>query len=390
MQFSILIVDDEDNFRDGMKQYLLNKGYDVFDASNLKKAREILTENAIDIVMLDVQIDQEYGPDLLFDINKMRPTPKTILITAYGEVEMAVDAMKNGAFDFLSKPINFVVLQATLKRAEENITLQKELERLRTSEQSKFDFIKGKSPLMQQIYKDAKRAADAGVSVLISGETGTGKEVIAKYIHFNGSRSNKQMVSINCAAIQPTVLESELFGHEAGAFTGAIKNKQGLMEIADGGIVFLDEISSMSLEMQSKILRAIEEKKIWRVGGTKEIPVDIQIVAASNKDLKKMIENNQFRSDLYYRLRVVEITLPPLRERKEDIPDFVGFFVRSISQERGLNITSVSPKVLSAFENYRWPGNIRELRNVLERASIFCDGEEIKISDIPSEISNLA
>ncbi len=388
MDFTVLVVDDEENFREGIKQYLSRDvNYEILDAASLSEAREILNRQPVDIIMLDVQIGKEYGPDLLYDINRIRPTPKTILITAYGEVEMAVDAMKNGAFDFLSKPVSFPLLEATLKRAEDVIRLQKEIESLMGAYKKDFSFVVGQNEKMKRIFKDAQLAAKAQVSILIGGETGTGKEVLAKFIHQNGPRANKLLVPINCAAIQPTILESELFGYEAGAFTNAEKRKPGLFEVADGGILFLDEISSMSMDMQSKLLRAIEEKKVRHVGGTKEIPVDVQIVAASNRNIPEMIEKGDFREDLYYRLRIVDIKIPPLRERKEDLPELIGFFVKSISAERGVNITKVSEPVLRAFQNYSWPGNIRELKNAIERASIFCEGDTINLCDIPADIA---
>ncbi len=388
MDFTVLVVDDEENFREGIKQYLSRDvNYEILDAASLSEAREILNRQPVDIIMLDVQIGKEYGPDLLYDINRIRPTPKTILITAYGEVEMAVDAMKNGAFDFLSKPVSFPLLEATLKRAEDVIRLQKEIESLMGAYKKDFSFVVGQNEKMKRIFKDAQLAARAQVSILIGGETGTGKEVLAKFIHQNGPRANKLLVPINCAAIQPTILESELFGYEAGAFTNAEKRKPGLFEVADGGILFLDEISSMSMDMQSKLLRAIEEKKVRHVGGTKEIPVDVQIVAASNRNISEMIEKGDFREDLYYRLRIVDIEIPPLRERKEDLPELIGFFVKSISAERGLNITKVSEPVIRAFQNYSWPGNIRELKNAIERASIFCEGDTINLCDIPADIA---
>lgn len=389
MDFTVLVVDDEENFREGIKQYLSRDvNYEILDAASLSEAREILNRQPVDIIMLDVQVGKEYGPDLLYDINRIRPTPKTILITAYGEVEMAVDAMKNGAFDFLSKPVSFPLLEATLKRAEDVIRLQKEIESLMGAYKKDFSFVVGQNEKMKRIFKDAQLAAKAQVSILIGGETGTGKEVLAKFIHQNGPRANKLLVPINCAAIQPTILESELFGYEAGAFTNAEKRKPGLFEVADGGILFLDEISSMSMDMQSKLLRAIEEKKVRHVGGTKEIPVDVQIVAASNRNIPEMIEKGDFREDLYYRLRIVDIEIPPLRERKEDLPELIGFFVKSISAERGVNITKVSEPVLRAFQNYSWPGNIRELKNAIERASIFCEGDTINLCDIPADIAN--
>ncbi len=385
---TILIVDDEDNFREGLDQYLTYKGYSVMAAANLTDARNILRENPIDIVLLDVQIGKEYGPDFLNDINLVRPTPVTILLTAYGEVDIAVAAMKNGAFDFMGKPVNLPKLESTLKKAEEIMTFRRQMdERIWTTADKKFEYVEGVNPRMKRVFRDASRAARAGVSVLIYGETGSGKEIIAKYIHKNGARAAKPMISINCAAISPTVLESELFGHEAGSFTGADKKTQGLFEAADGGILFLDEISSMSLEMQAKILRAIEEKKIRKVGGTKEIPVDVQIIAASNRDMKQMIEEKTFREDLYYRLCVVDINIPPLRERTEDIPELAAFFVRKISLEHGQNITGISPQVLRAFQKYSWPGNIREFRNAIERACIFCLTDTIELCDIDARIA---
>ena len=256
-----------------------------------------------------------------------------------------------------------------------------------TTANKKFEYVQGNNARMKRVFQDASRAARAGVSVLIYGETGSGKEVIAQYIHMNGSRASKPMIAINCAAIAPTVLESELFGHEAGSFTGADKKTQGLFEAADGGILFLDEISSMSMDMQAKILRAIEEKKIRKVGGTKEIPVDVQIIAASNRDMKQMIEEKTFREDLFYRLCVVDINIPPLRERTDDIPELAAFFVRKISLEHGQNITGISPQVLKAFQKYNWPGNIREFRNAIERACIFCLTDTIELCDIDPKIS---
>jgi transcriptional regulator with PAS, ATPase and Fis domain len=242
---------------------------------------------------------------------------------------------------------------------------------------------------MQGVIEQAKRAADASVSVLITGETGTGKEVLARFIHSSGPRSGKPFIALNCAAIQNTMLESELFGYEAGAFTGAEKRKPGLMEVADGGILFLDEISSMPLDTQAKLLRVIEENAFRRVGGTTLIRVDVEVLAASNRDLKHMMKEALFREDLYYRLKVVDLNLPALRERKEDIPDLVGFFIRNFNMKLGKNILGISPKALQALKTYNWPGNIRELSNSLERASLFCDTEMIEVGDLPMDIAKV-
>ena len=314
--------------------------------------------------------------------------PLIILITAYGDIEMAVDAMKNGAYDFLQKPIQFDNLEKSLQRATENISMRRELNHFRDQQRGELDFIVGKSKIMNETLKQAQRAAQAEVSILVTGETGCGKEVLAKAIHVLGPRAGKPFIDVNCAAIQPTMLESELFGHEVGAFTGAQKKKKGLMEIADDGILFLDEISSMPVDMQAKLLRAIEEQAFRRVGGTTLIKVDVQLLAASNKDLNKMMEENKFREDLYYRLKVVDLNIPSLRDRKDDIPELVGLFLRNINLKRGTNIIDVSPRAMECLIKYDWPGNIRELRNIIERAMLFCDEDTIDIGHLPPELSN--
>ncbi len=380
MDFTLLIVDDEDNFREGLRAYYADK-YRILDAGNLTGARKILSSTAVDLILLDVQIGQEYGPDLLPEIRLMNPMPRTILLTAYGEVEMAVDAMKNGAFDFLSKPVNFPVLDAALERAIKVVVSERELDCDRPQKFGKNDFIIGDNEKIRKAYSLAERAAKAQASILIAGETGSGKDVVARYIHLCGPRSSKPFHPLNCSAIQPTMLESELFGHVAGAFTGADKLHKGLIEAANDGILFLDEISSMSTDMQAKLLRALESKKIRRVGGTQEIDVDVQIVAATNHDIPALIEEGKFRSDLFYRLNVIHIELPPLRERKEDIPKLCGFFIRKLSMEQGKNISHIDPAVLTMLMDYDWPGNIRELRNACLRAVIFCNGDTIRLNE---------
>jgi transcriptional regulator with PAS, ATPase and Fis domain len=265
--------------------------------------------------------------------------------------------------------------------------MRRELTHLRQTQQKDLHFIVGKSEAMKAVVNQAKRAAQASVSVLITGETGTGKEVLANYIHKSGPRSEKPFIAVNCAAIQPTVLESELFGYEAGAFTGADRRKHGLMEVADGGILFLDEISSMPLDIQAKLLRAIEEHAFRRVGGTNLIHVDVQILAASNRDLPTMIAENAFREDLYYRLKVVDLHLPPLRERRQDIPEMAGFFVRKNNLRLGVNVTDISQRCLEALVSYRWPGNVRELSNAIERALLFCDDAVIDVAHLPADLT---
>ncbi|NPV57949.1 MAG: sigma-54-dependent Fis family transcriptional regulator [Anaerolineae bacterium] len=387
MSGTILIVDDEENARSNISEFLILGGYEVIGVGTLKEARECLKESKGDIILLDVTLPDGYGPELLFDVQHMDNRPPVIIITAYGEIDMAVDAMKNGAHDFFEKPIDFLRLERSLKRAYELVLLRRELAHYRQSQSDRSKFVIGQSRGMKKLLDQAGKAAKSNVSVLITGESGTGKEVLAGYIYRSGNRGNKQFIPINCATIQPTMMESELFGHEAGAFTSADKRKPGLMEMADGGILFLDEISSMPLDVQAKLLRAIEEMSFFRVGGTSLIKVDVQIIAASNHDLKKMIEANEFRQDLYYRLKVVDLHLPPLRDRKDDIPELVGFFIRRFNQSMGMNVTGIAPMALEALFDYNWPGNIRELSNTIERAMIFCDGETIHIGDLPGDIA---
>ena len=386
MTATILIVDDEENARLNYGTYLTSRGYEVIGVATLGEARQCVRRGDADIILLDVQLPDGYGPDLLDETTQMPVRPPIILITAYGDIEMAVDAMKNGAHDFLQKPIQLTQLEKSVQRAQEIVAMRRELAHLRDTQRGQFDFVVGKSPKMRSLLNQAQRAAQASVSVLITGETGTGKEVLASAIHCMGPRASKPFIAINCAAIQSTVLESELFGYEAGAFTGAEKRKHGLMEIADGGILFLDEISSMPGDIQAKLLRALEERAFRRVGGTNLIHVDVQILAASNRDLPGMIQEGKFREDLYYRLKVVDLHLPLLRTRVEDIPELVGLFIRNNNPRMGLNITDVTPRAMQALLTHSWPGNIRELRNVIERAMLFSDEASIDIQHLPAEL----
>ena len=389
MSATILIVDDEENARQNISSYLTSQGYETIGVSTLAEARQSLRQEEGDIVLLDVQLPDGYGPDLLEEIACMPARPPVILITAFGDIEMAVEAMKNGAHDFLQKPIRLDQLGKSVTRVTEIVAMRRELDHLRQSRNEPSNFIVGNTQGMRTLLDQARRAAETSVSVLITGETGTGKEVLANAIHRMGPRAGKPFIAINCAAIQSTVLESELFGYEAGAFTGAEKRKPGLMEVADDGILFLDEISSTPLDMQAKLLRALEEHAFRRVGGTNLIHVDVQIIAASNRDLPTLMAEGKFREDLYYRLKVVDLHLPPLRERKKDIPKLVGLFIRMNNQRMGLNITDVTPNALRALMAHRWPGNIRELRNVIERAMLFCDECSIDLPHLPVEIAQI-
>ena len=388
MSITVLIVDDEENARQNIAEYLAPLNYEVLGAATLAEARTYLKRGAGDVVVLDVSLPDGYGPSLLYETNNMPSRPPIIIITAHGDIEMAVDAMKNGAHDFLTKPIQLDQLEQSIKRAFESVRMRRELAHFREVQKNNLDFVPGQNLVVKKMMEAAAKAGQMQVSVLITGETGVGKDVLAQYIHASGPRANKPYIAINCAAIQSTVLESELFGYEAGAFTSAEKRKHGLMEVADGGVLFLDEISSMPLDMQAKLLRAIEESAFRRVGGTTLIKVDVQIIAASNRNLKDMIAGSDFRSDLYYRLKVVDLHLPPLKERSEDIPELVGFFLRDRNRKMGQNVENVSPRAMEALMRYNWPGNIRELSHAIEHAILFSDGQTIDLPDLPADIVN--
>ncbi len=386
MSATILVVDDEEDARVYLSSYLNKQGYEVLCSGTLSDARNLLNTESADIVLLDVKLPDGYGPSLLEETARLPVRPPIILITAYGDIEMAVDAMKNGAHDFLQKPVQLERLNQSIKRAQEVVSMRRELNHLRQTQRQQLDFVIGKSNTMKNLLKQIQRVASASVSLLITGNTGTGKDILARATHQMGPRSNKPFIPVNCAAIQTTMIESELFGHEAGAFTGADKRKTGLMEVADGGILFLDEIASMPLEMQAKLLRVVEDHKIRRVGGNNEIKVDVQIIAASNRNIPSLIEENKFREDLYYRLKVVPIHIPPLREHKEDIPDLVGLFIRRNNAHMGFNISDITPRAMETLMDYDWPGNTRELRNVIENAMIFCDDAVLDIPHLPNDI----
>ncbi len=389
MSATILIVDDEDNARQNIGEFLNARGYDTIGVATLAEARQIIQRGSADIILLDVQLPDGYGPTLLEEDLASPLRPPIILITAYGDIDMAVEAMKSGAHDFLQKPIRLAQLEKSILRAMEMVAMRRELAHLRRSRHEGLDFVVGSSPAMHSLLDQAQRAAQTSVSVLITGETGTGKEMLASAIHRMGPRADKPFIAINCAAIQSTVLESELFGYEAGAFTGAEKRKLGLMEVADDGILFLDEISSMPLDIQAKLLRVLEERAFRRVGGTKLIQVDVQILAASNRDLPALMAEGRFRQDLYFRLKVVDLHLPPLRERKQDIPELVGVFIAKNNQRMGMNITDITPRAMQALVAHNWPGNIRELRNTIERAMLFCDEARIDLPHLPVELAQV-
>ncbi|UCF60557.1 MAG: sigma-54-dependent Fis family transcriptional regulator [Anaerolineaceae bacterium] len=390
MSATVLIVDDEDTARNFISEALRDAGHEPIEAGDLAEANKAIDTGSADIVLLDVVLPDGSGLTLLDRLTMENPIPPVILITAFAEVDSAVEAMKKGAQDYLQKPLDLDRLIQAVERAQEVVLLRRELALLRQSPYDQIEMVVGETPAMKRIMEEAQRAAAASVSVLITGETGTGKEVLAQAIRNMSPRADKPFIPINCAALPETMIESELFGHEAGAFTGAQKRKPGLIEIADGGILFLDEIASTKTDMQAKLLRILDEHRFRRVGGVKEIDVDIQILAASNRNLEAMMEEGTFREDLYYRLKVVDLHLPPLRERLVDIPALVGTFIVQINMRTGNTISGITPRAIEALKASEWPGNIRELRHVIERAMLFCDDEEIDLAHLPPDIQALA
>ncbi|NIM92628.1 MAG: response regulator [Anaerolineales bacterium] len=385
MSATVLVVDDEELARSNVCEILRDAGYEALEAGDLKSANKCIDTGGADIILLDVMLPDGSGLSLLDRLSLENPSPPVILITAFGEVETAVEAMKKGAQDFLLKPLDMDSLIQAVEKAYEVVALRRELDMLRRSSSDQIEMVLSETPEMKRIMMEAERAASAQASVLITGETGTGKNVLAQAIRMMGPRADKPFIPINCPALPDTMIESELFGHEAGAFTGAQKRKPGLIEVADGGILFLDEIASTKPEMQAKLLRVLEDRIFRRVGGVNEISVDIQILAASNRDLEAMIKDGTFREDLYYRLKVLDLHLPPLRDHKEDIPALVGNFIRQINLRTGNTVTGITPRAIEALKAHDWPGNIRELSHVIERAMLLCDDEVIDLGHLPPE-----
>jgi DNA-binding NtrC family response regulator len=386
MTATILFVEDEAAARSFLVPMLRDAGYEVREAETLAAANAVLDRNEADIVLLDVQLPDGYGPSLLDRINREMPGMPVIVVTGYGDIDMAVEAMKAGARDFIQKPIDVARLRQAIDKAAESVALLRELAHLRTARAPLSDWVLGHTPAMKRIAHDLTRVAPSCATILITGECGTGKEVVAGAIHKLSPRAQKPWIPVNCANFTEALLESELFGYEAGAFTGATKRKEGLFVTAHGGTLFFDEISTMRHDLQAKLLRVLEDRAIRRVGGTTETRVDVRIIAASNKNLRDMINAGTFREDLYHRLNVVELHLPPLRERKDDIAALIGFFIRKYNREMGLNVQGVGPLVLDALRAHDWPGNIRELRNAVERAMLFCDGDTLEVGHFSPDI----
>jgi two-component system nitrogen regulation response regulator NtrX len=376
MSASILIVDDEEAILSSLSSILQDEGYEVSVAKSGVEALKTYMADPPDLMLLDIWMPDMDGLETLRRIREVVPTAQVMVMSGHGSIETAVKAIKLGAYDYIEKPLSLENVTLRVKHALEQYRLEEENRSLRTKVQRKFELV-GQSPAMQQLRQLIDTAGPTNSRVLVGGENGTGKELVARAIHLQSPRADRPFVAVNCAAIPETLIESELFGHEKGSFSGATSMKRGQFEQADGGTLFLDEIGDMSLNTQAKVLRALQEQQFTRVGGTKLLKVDVRVLAASNKDLMKEIEKGAFREDLYYRLNVVPIVVPPLRERREDIPLLIRHFMKLHAEEQGLRIKEVMPEAMNVFQQYDWPGNIRELRNLIERLMIMVPGNVI-------------
>ena len=392
MTFRILVIDDEKNIREGLAEYLQTDGYDVVCAENGDEGWMLFNKGDIDLIITDLKMPGLCGEELMKKILSHSPGFPVIILTGHGTIDIAVSAMRMGAWDFLSKPVDLDHLSLKVKRALEarelyfqNRRIEEELER-----KKQFKSIIGNSRNIREIFDTINKAAPTKASILITGESGVGKELVADAIHDISSRKDKPLVKVHCAALSASLLESELFGHEKGAFTGAVSQRKGRFELASGGTLFLDEIGEIDQNIQIKLLRVLQEKKFERVGGEKTIEVDVRIIAASNKDLKTEIEKGNFREDLYFRLNVVNIHVPPLRERKDDIPLLAAAFLKEFAGENGKSVENIQDKARARLYAYDWPGNIRELRNCIESAVVMCQSNNITVDDLPPAFRSIS
>jgi len=384
---SILVVDDDVGVRESFEA-VLAKDYDLSFATQGVEALRILSTKDVNLVLLDVRMPGMDGIEVLRRIKEANEQTDVIVVTAVKSLKTAVEAIKLGAFDYITKPFDIHEILALIKRVVEKQELVKEVLYLRdeVARDHRFENLVGRNARMQEIYALITRIADNNATVLLNGESGTGKEVLARAIHQQSNRNHRPFVAVNCAAIPSELLESELFGHEKGAFTGAIATKVGKFELANGGTLFLDEVGSMRFDLQAKILRALQEREIERVGGTRIIKIDVRVLAATNRDLKKAVEEGTFREDLYYRLNVVPITLPPLRQRRDDVPLLVEHFIAKYNREFNRRVKGFSAGATAALYQYEWPGNVRELENVIERAVALAQSEIISLRELPLDI----
>lgn len=387
MTKKILIADDEKNMIWALKKAFKNEDYKIITAPNGIEAVEKATSHTPELVLLDFKMPKLNGLEALKKIKEVDPKISIIMMTAHGTMESAIEAMKNGAIDYISKPFDIEDLKLQIRKALDIGAMKDQIEFL-TEElrNTTGKVIIGKSSKIKDVLDRVSKVANSNATVLITGESGTGKELIANAVHYSSDRKDKPYVKINCGAIPENLLESELFGHEKGAFTGAVNKKLGKFERASKGTIFLDEVGELSLPMQVKLLRVLQEKEIERIGGTAVIKIDVRVVAATNRDLKKMVEEGSFREDLYYRLNVIPIEIPALKERKEDIPLLVRYFIEKYCNQIGRNIIDIHKEALEMLVKYEWQGNIRELENVIERMVILCQGDTINKNDLPKEI----
>jgi len=384
----ILLVDDDRHSREALNEWLEEEGFDVVAVENGQQAKAHL-HDGISVIVTDLKMPQTDGLELLKIATKEVPHAAVILVTGHGTVETAVEALKEGAFDYLTKPVKPQELVHRVRKAMERQSMAMEIARLHSqlNEGVGMADMIGRCPEMRRVFEKIEMVADTNSTVLIIGESGTGKELVARAVHTKSPRRRKPFLPVNCAAIPETLIESELFGHEKGAFTGASARREGLFEAARGGTLFIDEIGEMQIGLQSKLLRAIENKKIMRVGSTHEVDVDIRLIAATNRDLEKRVAQGEFREDLYYRLKVVVLRLPPLRERRDDIPLLIRYFIDQLAQENNRPVKDVSHEALMALQAYDWPGNVRELRNTLESVIVLSLKNQIGLDDLPPHIS---
>src|SRR6187455_1212516 len=380
----ILIADDHDSLRRGLAQALADAGHDTEEAPNGNAAIEKLHEGFFDVVVSDLKMGGSTGLEVLKTAKTLHPTTAVILMTAFGSVSTAVEAMKAGAFDYVQKPFEIEEMEVKIAKALDVRRMQNQIDYLRHAQGDIYEFerIIGSSGALEKVLDIVKKVAKSNTTVLVRGETGTGKELIAGAIHHNSHRSSRNFIKVNCAALQENLLESELFGHEKGAFTSADKQRIGRFEQADGGTLFLDEIGDMSQSTQAKILRVLQEHEFERLGGTRTLRVDVRIIAATNRNLTQMVQEGRFREDLFYRLNVVSVETPPLRDRKEDIPALGDFFVKRFATELKKRVEGTHPEAQKLLMRHNWPGNIRELENVIERAVLLADGPQVQVTDL--------
>ncbi len=386
----ILVADDEKSMREFLDIMLKKEGYRVTLASNGDEVIKLIEKDIFDLALVDLRMPKQDGLSVLKHIKTVSPETIVIVITAYASADTAIKAMKEGAYDYITKPFKIDEMKLVIQNALEKRHLQKENRILKevVRDRYQFDNIIGQSPKMLELYDLLEKVAPTKTNILITGESGTGKELVAKAIHYNSPRREKPFVTLNCGAIPESLIESELFGHMKGAFTDAIATKKGLFEVADEGTIFLDEISELPLMMQVKLLRVLQDKEFKRVGGTEDIRVDVRIISATNKDLEEAVREKQFREDLFYRLNVIQIKLPSLRERKEDIPLLVNHFIKRYSEELGKQITQVSPEALRILMKYDYPGNVRELQNIIERSVALETSQELTAQNLKSYLDD--